>query len=113
MLFKAKSRNVRISPYKLRPYVDAIRSCSVKDAFSWLKVQGLDRIKPIIKVIHSAYSNAKDLDSEIKSMDNLLIKEIKVDQGPIVKYHKPGAMGRACVQRKRLCHIEVILKKSN
>ena len=44
---------------------------------------------------------------------DLLYKEIRVDQGPILSYFKPGAMGRAMVQRKRLCHISVILETKN
>jgi large subunit ribosomal protein L22 len=42
-------------------------------------------------------------------MDKVFIKEIRIDQGPIIKYFKPGAMGRASMQRKRLSHIEITL----
>ena len=111
MFSKAKSRYIRVSPYKLRPYINVIRGFSVDKAFAWLKTCAVKRVRPITKTLVSAYSNAKNLNPEIKSMDSLVIKEIRVDQGPIVKYFKPGAMGRASVQRKRLCHLEVILDK--
>ena len=36
MQFIAKARYIRISPYKLRPYVDVIRGKNVKYALDWL-----------------------------------------------------------------------------
>jgi large subunit ribosomal protein L22 len=44
-------------------------------------------------------------------MEKLYIKEIRVNQGPIVRYFRPGAMGRANMQRKRLSHVEIVLDK--
>lgn len=111
MLSKAVSRFVRISPYKLRPFVDVIRGNSVDKAYAWLKTCSIKRVTPIVKTLYSAYSNARNLHPEIDSMEKLYIKEIKVDQGPIVKYFKPGAMGRANMQRKRLSHVEIVLDK--
>ena len=110
MLFKAKSKYVRISPYKLRPYVVVIRGETVNKALAWLKTHKVKRTKPIEKVIFSAYSNAKNMQKDIL-MENLYIKEICVDQGPIVKYFKPAAMGRAAMQRKKLSHLKVVLER--
>jgi len=111
MLSKAKSKYLRISPYKLRPYIDVIRGNSVDKALAWLETCALKRVKPITKTLFSAYSNAKNLNPEFGSMSDLVIKEIRIDQGPIIKYFKPGAQGRACPQRKRLSHLEIILDK--
>ena len=44
-------------------------------------------------------------------MNTLYTKEVRVDQGPVIKYFKPGAQGRANIQRKRMSHIEIILDK--
>jgi large subunit ribosomal protein L22 len=109
MLSSAKSRYIRISPYKLRPFADVIRGYSVDKALAWLKTCGIKRARPIAKTLHSAYANAKNLHPDIESMDKVFIKEIRIDQGPIIKYFKPGAMGRASMQRKRLSHIEITL----
>lgn len=109
MLSKAVSKYIRVSPYKLRPFADVIRGNSVEKAYAWLKTCSVKRVEPLMKTLYSAYSNAKNLRPEISSMDQVFIKEIKIDQGPIIKYFKPGAMGRASIQRKRLSHIEVIL----
>ena len=109
MLVRAKSKYLRISPYKLRPVVDVIKGYPVDKALAWLKTYALKRVKPVEKTLLSAYANGKELNPDISSMAELFIKEIRVDQGPIIKYYKPGAMGRACMQRKRLCHLEIVL----
>lgn len=115
MLVRAKSKYIRVSPYKLRPIVDAIRGNSLDKALAWLQTCALKRAKPIIKTLVSAYSNGKNSSESgsTGSMDAFLIKEIKVDQGPIIKYYKPGAMGRAQIQRKRLSSLQVILEKND
>ncbi len=111
MFSKATCRYVRVSPYKLRPFADVIRGNSVEKAYGWLKTCAVGRARPILKTLFSAYSNARQHHPEIDSMSKLYIKEIRIDQGPIVKYFKPAAMGRASMQRKRLSHVEIILDK--
>ncbi len=108
MLFNAKVKYIRYSPYKLRPLVDIVRGKSVKYALSWLAVYPVKRIEPIKKMIESAAANAKHLNNI--DVANLVIKEIRVDQGPIFRYFKPGAMGRSTIRRKRFSHMNVILE---
>jgi ribosomal protein L22 len=43
-------------------------------------------------------------------MSELTIKAIRVDEGPMHRYFKPGAMGRTNIYRKRLSHIEILLE---
>lgn len=111
MQFEAKAKYVRYSPYKLRPLADVIRGQQVINALNWLSTYRNKRTVPVIKVIESAVANAKH-NNNIES-NLLFIKEIRVDQGPIQSYFKPGAMGRAMPQRKRLCHLSVILEEKN
>lgn len=105
--FNAKARHIRVSPFKLRPVVDVIRGKSADYALQWLSAQALKKVVPVKKLLESAIANAKDR-ADVES-SNLMIGEIKVDQGPVFKYFKPGAMGRAKVQRKRLSHITITL----
>lgn len=106
--FKSLAKYIMYSPYKLRPIVDVIRGKSADYALSWLATYKTKRALPVHKVLKSAVANAKQ---QAKSEANqLLIKEIKVDQGPIHKYFKPGAMGKASIQRRRMSHISVILE---
>ena len=111
MLSRAKCKYIRISPYKLRPMADVIRGYSVDKAFAFLKTFGVRKAKPILKTLFSAYSNVRFKNPEIDSMDKLYIKQITVDHGPVIKYFKPGAMGRANMQRRRLSHLEIVLDK--
>lgn len=108
MQFIAKAFHVRMSPYKLRTLADVVRGKNVLYALDWLATHPVRRAMPVRKVIESAAGNAKHL----KGIDPqyLVIKEIKVDEGPVIRYFRPGAMGRANVQKKRLSHISVIVK---
>lgn len=108
MKFMAKARFVRYSPFKLRPLADVVRGKNVKKAIDWLVAHENQRVVPLKKVIQSAVANAYSL-NEISS-SRLVIKELRVDQGPMLRYFKPGAMGRANVQRKRLSHVSVVLE---
>ncbi|MBU1007478.1 50S ribosomal protein L22 [Candidatus Dependentiae bacterium] len=111
MQVKAEGKYIRISPYKLRPIADVIRGKSLAESQAYLKAHMTKRVKPILKVLDSAYANAKNLHKEVDSPEMLMIKKIAVDQGPVLKYYKPAAMGRAAVQRRRLSHVTVVLEK--
>lgn len=111
MQITAKSKNVRISPYKLRPIIDVIRGKTVADSRAYLSSYAIQRVKPIIKVLDSAYANARNLDAQAPAEDGFKIKSIFVDQGVIIRYAKPGARGSAAPQRKRLSMITVVLEK--
>ena len=108
MQFKAKAREISISPYKLRPFVDVVRGKNALYALHWLTTQALKRVQPIQKLIESAVANAKSLEGIER--ENLWIKDIRVDQGRIFRYFKPGSMGKAAPQRRRFSHISVVLE---
>lgn len=108
MQFEAKAKYVDYSPYKLRPVANVVRGKDVMFALNWLATYRTQRASAIKKLIESAVANAKN-GKNVESAA-LLIKEIRVDQGPIHRYFKPAAMGRASVQRRRFSHISVILE---
>jgi large subunit ribosomal protein L22 len=108
MQFKAKSKNIPFSPFKLRPLIDVVRGKSATYALQWLTTQSLQRVRPIKKLIESAVANAKNLQG-VETLD-LLVKEIVVDQGKTFRYFKPGSMGKAAPQRRRFSHISVVLE---
>jgi large subunit ribosomal protein L22 len=109
MQFTAKARYIHFSPYKLRPIVDVVRGKDAQYALHWLATCAVRRVEPITKMIESAVANAKHSSAALDA-NNLTIKDIRVDQGPILRYFKPGAMGRANIQRKRFSHMSVILE---
>lgn len=108
MQFKALSKNIPYSPFKLRPLVDVVRGKSAIFALQWLATQSLQRVKPIRKVIESAVANAKNLQG-VATVD-LFVKEIVVDHGRSFRYFKPGAMGKASPQKRRFSHVSVVLE---
>jgi len=108
MQFIAKAKYIHYSPYKLRPLVDVIRGKDARYALDWLATYSSRRVSPVYKVLKSAVSNAKSLQN--LPAEELMIKDFRVDQGPIFKYFKPGAMGRATILRKRFSHLSIILE---
>ena len=53
-----------------------------------------------------------DLMSEKYDLDNLVIGEIKVDEGKTLKRIQPRAQGRAFRIRKRTSYVKVALKEA-
>ena len=110
MMYKVIEKYIRYSPYKLRPIADVVRGKSAHSALSWLSTYAGKRVLPIRKAIESAVANAKSLDNH--QVENLVVKDIRIDEGPVYRYFKPGAMGRAQIQRRRTSHIQVVLENS-
>ncbi|EQA72723.1 50S ribosomal protein L22 [Leptospira noguchii] len=105
---KAVSRFVRMSPRKVRLVADEIRGYAVSEALDILKFTNKRAIEPLTKVILSASANASVLNNKV-NFNQLFIKKIYVDEGPIMKRFRPRARGRAARIRKRLSHITVVL----
>lgn len=112
--YKAIAKNIPYSPYKLRPLVDVIRGKSAEYALNWLNIYRNKRSIPVKKVLESAIANAL-YQGHKHSHKDIVVSQIKVDQGLIRRYFEPGAQGRAIILRKRYCHItvEVSLKEES
>ncbi|MNT88615.1 50S ribosomal protein L22 [compost metagenome] len=63
----------------------------------------------IKKLIESAVANAEY--KKVMDVDNLIVKTIWVDQGPVLKRFRPRAQGRAFGVRKKTSHINVVLEE--
>ena len=110
-LFRAILRNLDYSNYKLRPIADVIRGKSAQWAVGFLTTAENQRTRPVKKLLLSAIANAKERGNV--GLERLSIHEITVDQGRITKYFKPGAQGRSMPQRKRSCHMSIVLKSND
>ncbi len=103
----AKLRYLRLSPRKVRLLADLIRGMDLKDAKTQVSFSIKKSAAPLLKLLNSAESNAKH-NFKLGSED-LYIKEIKVDDGPILKRWMPRARGRATMIRRRSSHISLVL----
>ena len=110
MEIKALSRYVRMSPRKVRRVADLIKGEPVDKALGILQFTHKAASKALYKTLKSAASNAiaSEGTSKVK-VENLYIKEIKIDGGPTWKRIRPVGMGRAYMIRKRTAHIGITL----
>jgi len=91
----------------VRLLADIIRGLDVVEAQTQLQFANKGSAQPLLKLLNSAIANAEN-NNELEK-NNLYIKEIRVDQGPVLKRWLPKAHGRATVIRKRSSHISIIL----
>lgn len=104
---KARVRNIRISPQKARLVADLVRGKQVETALNTLRFMPKKGARILRKAIESAVANASQNDAI--DVDNLYIKTLHIDGGPMLKRIRPMAMGRAGRILKRSSHITVIL----
>ncbi|NLC07774.1 MAG: 50S ribosomal protein L22 [Syntrophomonadaceae bacterium] len=104
---RAIARYVRVSPRKARQVVDLIRGKKVDEALAILKFVPSTATEVIQKVLRSAIANAENNLDLIR--DDLYVRGIWVDQGPVIKRLKPRARGRADLMRRHTSHITVVV----
>lgn len=105
---KAILRNHRQSPRKMRLVADMVKGKKVEQALSLLKFVNKKASLPIMKLMESALSNAKNLGADSK---NLFVKEIRVDGGQVLMRRMPRARGSAFPIKKRTSHISLSLEE--
>jgi large subunit ribosomal protein L22 len=107
---KAVAKYIRMSPRKVRKVADMIRGKSVNEAITALHFIPQRASLPVEKILRSAAANAVNKEEGAKiNPDDLLVKEVHVDQGPTMKRYNPGPMGRASQLKKRSSHITVVV----
>lgn len=103
---KAFLKNYRQSPRKVRLVAELIKGKNVDKALVSLDFLAKSASVPIKKLLTSAIANAKQLGVE---KSDLMIKELRVDKGVIMKRMMPRAMGRASRINKRTSHVTLVL----
>lgn len=109
MSFRAKHRYARISPTKVRPLADMIRGRRADDALDILRFQPQRGARMLEKVLRSALGNAMDQNTGRIRVEHLVIRDVRVDGGPMFKRIRPRARGMAHVIKKRTSHISIEL----
>nr|YP_011006146.1 50S ribosomal protein L22 [Dictyotopsis propagulifera]WAM63150.1 50S ribosomal protein L22 [Dictyotopsis propagulifera] len=107
-MVKAINKYIRISSTKVRRVLNQIRGRSYLEALTLLKFLPYRACGPVWQVLNSAAANAEKNNGF--SRDNLKIKEVFANQGPVLKRFRPRAQGRGFQIRKPTCHITIILE---
>ena len=109
---RAQARYVRVTPMKARRVVDMVRGMPADQALAVLRFAPQAASEPVYKVVASAVANARytaERDSRRLDVEDLVVREAYVDEGPTLKRFRPRAQGRAYRVRKRTSHITVVV----
>ena len=106
---KAVAKYIRISPRKARLVAENVVGKNVEDAMNILKFTPQKAGDVIYSVMRSALANAQQAGIDV---DDMTVKEVRVNEGPTWKRFMPRSMGRANRILKRTSHITVILTES-
>jgi large subunit ribosomal protein L22 len=105
---KAILKNYRQSPRKVRLVAKAVRGKSASQAAMILDFMPKRAADPIKKLIDSAVANARVNNG--LAIEDLVVKNIEINQGVTLKRYRPRARGSAYRINKRTSHIVVTLE---
>ena len=106
-MINASLKNYRQSPRKMRGVANIIKGKPVSYALDTLAHINKKAGDPLYALLASAVSNAKNNFNMEK--DNLIVKDIRVDGGLILKRNMPRARGMAYRINKRTSHVNITL----
>jgi len=109
--YRAITKHLIGSPYKIRPVADLVRRLPYPEAVSILENMPQKGARLISKTVKSAASNAL-ADNKKLDEDMLYVREIYIDEGPRLKRIWFRGRGRADMQIKRMCHITVVIDET-
>ncbi len=106
----ARARYLRIAPRKMRLVADLIRGKKVEEARSVLEYTVKAAAPLIAKVLEAAVANAEHTATERHERidsDEMVVRKITVDGGPMHRGYLYQPRGRATRIRKRSSHVEL------
>jgi len=103
----AQTKYVRVPPRKARLAADLIRGLKVEEAGVQLGLCRLKGGKLLKKTLDSAVANA-ETQQNIQRRD-LVVKEVRVDAGPVIKRAKSKSRGGRVPVMKRTSHFTVVV----
>ncbi|TDS16563.1 LSU ribosomal protein L22P [Maribacter caenipelagi] len=114
MVAFAKLNNCPTSPRKMRLVADLIRGVKVEQALAILRFNPKEASRKLEKLLLSALANwqAKNEEANLEDAD-LIVAEIRVDSGAMLKRLRPAPQGRAHRIRKRSNHVTLVLGSKN
>ena len=109
MKVQASIKEVRTSPRKVRLIADAIRHLSILEAQNALSVIEKRGAYSLSKVLNSAIANA--VNNAKLDKGNLIISDISISEGPVLKRFRPSTRGRIHRYQKRSTSVRIILEE--
>lgn len=106
-MITASLKNYRISPRKFRVVADLIRGKGAAQACDILLYAEKKARGPLGNLLNSAIANAKH-NFQLEK-DSLFVKEVRVDQGYVLKRSMPVSRGSAHPIKKRTSHVSLTL----
>lgn len=103
---KAYLKNYRQSPRKVRVVANLVKGKNANQALTDLEFLAKRAGLPLKKLLASAVANAKTKGADV---ENLIVKEFRVDKGITMKRIMPAAMGSAHRINKRTSNITLVL----
>jgi len=107
MQVKSIYRHAKISAFKAREVTREIQGLPASDALDVLQFTPKKAAGLITKTLRSAIANAENNNN--LRLENLVVQEAVVGEGPTLKRFRPKARGSAGPILKRTSHIRIIL----
>lgn len=107
---KASLKNYRQAPRKVRLIANLIKGKGVAHAELELKHLAKRGALPLEKLLASAVANAKMAGADV---ENLIVKDCRVDKGLVMKRMMPRAFGRGAPIHKHTSHVLLTLSEKN
>ena len=105
MEYRAIHRYADMSARKIRPVAQLVRGRMADEALELLKFMPSRSARLVEQVLKSALGNAEDRGA--RDIEDLVISESRVDEGPIMKRIQPRARGTAYPIKRRCAHIHI------
>lgn len=106
---RATAKYIHRSPRKLKLVVDAVRGKKVDEALAILRFLPQGGAKEVLNVVRSAAANAEN--NFQMAPEDLYVKYIYADSGPVLKRFRARSRGMASPILKRSCHITVVVEE--
>jgi large subunit ribosomal protein L22 len=110
MEVKALLKHTRTAPRKARLIAGLIRGKNVNDAINILAFTRKRAAGTFQKLLKSAIANAEE-NHKVLDVDDLVVKNVRVDEGATWKRQMPRARGTSTMIQKKTSHITLILEE--
>jgi large subunit ribosomal protein L22 len=105
----ATLRSLRVSPRKVELVAGLIRGANAQDALTQLTFSKKAVARPVKKLLQSAIANAENNHS--LDIDRLVVKEVRVGRGIVMKRFATRGRGRSAKIEKFFSNISIVLEE--